>query len=528
MLYVSPIVEALRGRPRLVFWAAALTQALLWLITPALFYASPPGEVPLTLAIGHEWQLGSAYGPPLAYWLGEIAFRLGGLFGVYLLAQVCIVVAFWAVFALGQAIVGLSHAVLAILLMAGIATFAVPSPDFGPSVLALPLTALTLLHAWRAIGERQRGAWLWLGLCLGLLNLTTYFGVILLGLIIVFTAATERGRGAIMSFYPAIGLALVAVIALPHLVGLWGGSDAASTYAPIAETTAGLLRWLGFLGDLAIEHAGLLILMLIAGSFWGDGRAAVPVIERRPVDPFAKQFVYVFALAPAMLATLVGAARGHTVPLGGQAPLVVLSGLAVIVLAGDLIRLQRQAIAGWTWFALLVGPPILSVLSMVLLPVVFATDVAINTPSRDMGRFFTDSFNRRTGKPLAVVVGDGRLGGLVALASADRPSLFIDASPQRAPWVSDADIRDKGAIVVWPLADAAATIPAHLRGRFPGLVPEVPQTFERPIQGRLPLQRVGWAMIRPQAAAPQSAPPPGAAPAEGTPAPAPAAPQPAQ
>jgi len=240
----------------------------------------------------------------------------------------------------------------------------------------------------------------------------------------------------------------------------------------------------------------------------------------------------VFALAPAMLATLVGAARGHTVPLGGQAPLVVLSGLAVIVLAGDLIRLQRQAIAGWTWFALLVGPPILSVLSMVLLPVVFATDVAINTPSRDMGRFFTDSFNRRTGKPLAVVVGDGRLGGLVALASADRPSLFIDASPQRAPWVSDADIRDKGAIVVWPLADAAATIPSHLRARFPGLVPEVPQTFERPIQGRLPLQRVGWAMIRPQAAAPQSAPPPGAAPAEGSApasgaAPAPQAPAPA-
>jgi 4-amino-4-deoxy-L-arabinose transferase-like glycosyltransferase len=511
MLYVSPIVEALRGRPRLVFWAATLTQALLWLITPWLFYASPPGDVPLTLAIGHEWQLGTAYGPPLAYWLGEIAFRLGGLFGVYLLAQVCIVVAFWAVFALGQAIVGLSHAVLAILLMAGIATFAVPSPDFGPSLLALPLTALTLLYAWRAIGETQSRAWLWLGVCLGLLNLATYFGVIPLALIVVFAAATERGRASINSFYPAIGLAIVAAIALPHLVWLWGGSEAAATSAPIPATAVGLMRWLAFLGDLAVEHAGLLVLVLVAGAWWGEQRQAVPVIERQPIDPFAKLFIYVFALAPAVLATLVGAARGHAAPLGGQAPLVVLSALAVIVAAGDLIRLQRQAIAGWTWFALLIGPPILSVLSMVLLPVVFATDVAINTPSRDMGRFFTESFNRRTGKPLAIVVGDARLGGLVAMASPQRPSLFIDASPQRAPWVTDADIRDKGAIVVWSLADAAATIPAHLRARFPDLVPEVPRTFERPIQGRLPLQRVGWGMIRPQ-----GAPPPGAAPASGT------------
>jgi hypothetical protein len=179
----------------------------------------------------------------------------------------------------------------------------------------------------------------------------------------------------------------------------------------------------------------------------------------------------------------------------------VLSGLAVIVAAGDMIRLHRQAVAGWTWFALLVGPPIFSVATMLALPWLLATDVAINAPSREMGRFFTESFNRRTGKPLAVVVGDGRLGGLLALASTQRPSLFIDASPERAPWVSPSDIRDKGAIVVWPLIDASGAPPAHLRAAFPDLVAEVPRAFERPIQGRLPLLRIGWAMIRPQSAA---------------------------
>ena len=98
MHYVSLIVEALRGRPRLVFWTAALTQGALWIVIPSMFYSAPPGDVPLVLAIGHEFLLGSYLGPPLAFWLGEIAFRIAGIFGVYLLAQACIVVTYWAVF----------------------------------------------------------------------------------------------------------------------------------------------------------------------------------------------------------------------------------------------------------------------------------------------------------------------------------------------------------------------------------------------------------------------------------------------
>jgi hypothetical protein len=338
-----------------------------------------------------------------------------------------------------------------------------------------------------------------LGVFLGLLNLTTYFGVILFALIVLFAAATERGRATLASFYPPVAVALVGVIALPHVAWLWSGTNAPIAAAPGPGIAAGAPQWLSLVASLAVAHAGLLILVLIAGALLADRRAAVPVIERQPVDPFAKLFVYVFALAPAALATLAAALRGQADPVGGEAPLVVLSGLAVIVAAGDMIRLHRQAVAGWTWFALLVGPPILSVATMVVLPWLLASDVAINAPAREMGRFFTESFNRRTGKPLALVVGDGRLGGLVALASAQRPSLFIDASPQRAPWVSEADIRERGAIVVWRLTDAAGTPPAHLRARFPELVAEVPRAFERPIQGRLPLLRIGWATIRPVA-----------------------------
>ena len=69
MHYVSLLIEFLRGRPAVVFWTVALTQAALWTFIPALFYSAPPGDLALLLGIGHEFRLGSYLGPPLAFWL---------------------------------------------------------------------------------------------------------------------------------------------------------------------------------------------------------------------------------------------------------------------------------------------------------------------------------------------------------------------------------------------------------------------------------------------------------------------------
>src|SRR5579863_3995178 len=159
MFYVPLYFEAIRSRPVLVFWLATLTQAALWLLVPMLFYAAPPAELAQVLAIGHEFQFDSDVGPPLAFWLAEIAFRIGGLFGVYLLAQGCVITTYWAVFKLGSAIVGRAQAVMAVLLMVGISPFTVPSPDFGPAVLAMALWSLVLLYYWEGVTQGRRQAW---------------------------------------------------------------------------------------------------------------------------------------------------------------------------------------------------------------------------------------------------------------------------------------------------------------------------------------------------------------------------------
>ena len=74
----------------------------------------------------------------------------------------------------------------------------------------------------------------------------------------------------------------------------------------------------------------------------------------------------------------------------------------------------------------------------------------------------------------------------MALGAPSRPSVYFDADPERSPSVTPATIREKGAVVVWLAADTTPTPPPEIKAHFPDLVPEVPQSFVRPVRGRLP------------------------------------------
>jgi len=499
MHYVSLLVEFLRGRPAVVFWTAALTQAALWTLIPTIFYGAPPGDVPLLLAIGREFVLGSYLGPPLAFWLGEVAFRIAGSFGLYALAQACIVLTYWAIFVLGRGIVGTRHAILAILLMVGIAAYAVPSPDFGPAVLAAPLWALGLLFYWRAVGEGRRGYWFLLALDLGLLLLANYVGVILLVIMIVFTAASARGRSAAQRPEPWIAVLLLCIVVFPHVI--WFRSGRSLILEGIDESFAATGRlspalWLIF--ALLLTHLGLALLVALTSGWPRHPRERAPEIDRNPVDPFARTFVFVFALAPALMAVIIAFASGRLGPLGSLAPLVVLSGLAVIVAAGDKILLYRERLVSSAWLGLLVAPPVLVALSIAIFPWAFGSDLKIAQPANAEGRFYADIFQRRTGKPLAYLSGDPRVAPLVALAAPSRPHLYFAWAPERSPWVSLTEMRTQGGILVWPASDNSGTAPETLKVQFPEMVPEVPRSFPRAVQGMLPLIRIGWSMQRPQ------------------------------
>jgi hypothetical protein len=501
MRFTSLIIELIRARPRLVVWLVVLFQAALWLILPMLLYRSPPGDLATVLAYGREYQVGTDLGPPLAFWLADIAFRTAGnhMFGVYLLAQLCGVATFWTLYLLARAVVGGQQAVLAVLLTMTVVAFGWSGGEFGPLVLARPLWALLLLHSWQLIGQGRRNAWFAWSIEAGLLLLTTSAAIGLLLLVAGFALATRRGRRTLMSFDPLFALLVIVVLALPYLIWLIRADTLALPPWPaVADLSGRVQHWAGLLGGLLVAIFGIVILVALNSGWFSRNPEDAPIIYRPPVDPLARDFVYFFAIAPALAGSLIAGVFNLDHVVGGAGIALLLSGLAAIVATGDLVQLRRQRILRSVWALAVIAPALAVIATTFLLPWTGSSEVTTSLPATAIARFFGDSFERRTNQRLQAVTGDAQLASLISL-DAGRPHLLLDTAPERTPWLTMEKFNRTGGVVVWRAPDTSGTPPADIAQRFPGLVPEVPRAFERLVNGRQPLLRIGWAIVRPKA-----------------------------
>ncbi|HMM91891.1 glycosyltransferase family 39 protein [Bradyrhizobium sp.] len=501
MRFTSLVVELIRARPRLVVWIVVLVQAALWLILPMLLYRSPPGDLATVLAFGREYQVGTWLGPPLAFWLADIAFRVAGstMFGVYLLAQVCAVLTFWIYYQLARAIVGSQQAVLAVLLSMTVVAFSSPGVEFGPLVLARPLWALLLLHSWQLIGQNRRNAWFAWSIEAGLLLLTTPAAIGLLLLLAGFAVATERGRRMLTSLDPLYALLVIVVLVLPYLVWLLRAEALSMPPWPaISELGARTVHWGWLLGGLVLAISAILLLVILNSGWFARNAGDAPIIYRPPVDPLARDFVFFFALAPALFGSLIAGVFNLDRIVGGAGVALLMSGLAVVVATGDLVYLRRQRLLRTVWAIAIVAPAVAVIAVTAFLPWTGANEVPTALPAKAIAQFFGDNFERRTNQRLRAVAGDPQLASFIAM-SRGRPHLLLDATPERTPWSSVAKFNETGGVVVWRASDTSGAPPPEIAQRFPGLVPEVPRAFEWLVNGRQPLLRIGWAIVRPKA-----------------------------
>ena len=453
------------------------------------------------LAFGREYQVGTWLGPPLAFWLADIAFRAVGnhMFGVYLLAQACAVVTFWIYYQLARAIIGGQQAVLAVLLSMTVVAFSSPGVEFGPLVLARPLWALLLLHSWQLIGQNRRNAWFAWSIEAGLLLLTTSAAPGLLLLLAGFAVATPRGRRVLTSLDPLYALLVIAVLVLPYLIWLLRADALAMPPWPaISDLGARALQWGELLIGLVLAMSAIVLLAILNSGWFARHAEEAPIIYRPPVDPLARDFVYFFAIAPALLGSFLAGLFNFDRVVGGAGVALLMSGLAVVVATGDLVYLRRQRVLRTVWAAALAAPALVAIATTVLLPWTGTAEVPTSLPAKAIAHFFGDNFERRTNQRLRAVAGDPQLASFIAM-SRGRPHLLLDATPERTPWLSVAKFNQTGGVVVWRASDTSGTPPPEIAQRFPGLVPEVPRAFEWMVNGRQPLLRVGWAIVRPKA-----------------------------
>ena len=261
---------------------------------------------------------------------------------------------------------------------------------------------------------------------MALVLFTTEAGLVLLGALALFTAMTERGRAALGAIDARIVLVLLAFAVCGHIFLL----ERAGTVTPAFER----LRDVRMAGGNTLAWLRLWVFLLwltLAWRGWWCSRAAgrapepdpAPAITREPVPAIAVDLHQsTWRLCLRCSRRLLLRDRRADMPSEARrlcwcypdwrssSPLVTASSCII------------NAFSAWRGLACCWYPRFWCRSRLCLLPWATGTDLRVAQPAAAMGRFFAESFERRTGRPLAVVSGDARIGGACGtrLRQADR------------------------------------------------------------------------------------------------------------
>ncbi|MDJ0931878.1 glycosyltransferase family 39 protein [Breoghania sp.] len=427
-----------------------LMQVAFWSVLPAATSTAPPLDIVEMLAWGEHWQLGYYKHPPLPAWIAQTARMITGepILGPMVASQLLVALTFVFVFLLGKRLLGARNALLGTALSTGVYYFSWPTPELNHNVVQMPIWAACFwLFAVIREDPRKIGPWLGLGLaaCIGIY--AKYSVVLLYAVLGVWILVEPRLRRALLTIGPWAGAVLALLVAAPHLVWLVRTDFMPITYAEARSAAAADSPWrpAGFLLAQLGDHAPMLVPLLFAFLPW---LARAPESEQLSAPSQAVRFLAIMTLAP-VLATAAGAALiGAGLKDMWGAPMFTTSGLFAVALLSR--RLTDTAAR-----RLLAGAAVL----LVVLPVAFAAQVPVafqlvKKPPRDgapmpaIAGSVTAAWRAATGHPLRYVGGSTWLAGLVSAGSIDHPAIVVDRDLAYSPWVTRADLKRDGLLIV--------------------------------------------------------------------------------
>lgn len=467
------LLGLIRHRPGRAVLGLVAAHLALWTLLPAMTFTAAPLDVVEGYLWGHEWQLGYHKHPPLAPWLLEAFLTVfGGDWSAYLLSQTAVVVTFWAVWTLARPMVGAPAAALSVLALDLGFYFTIPTIEFNPNVLQMPLWALASLHFHRllTVGRPRHAALL--GLWMGLLVYTKYSAVILALSFLVVALGTGPGRRALRS--PALygAAALAVAIAAPHLYWIVASDFLPFAYALDQKIAGDLPTRLYFPANfLAAQLAAHAVLGLVAALVWAMNRwrpaAAALAIPVDPVHGFDRRYVLIMTLAPLAISMGLCFAMGIEFLTMWGMPMFTLIGLALLVVAKRPSRLALHEGLATAYLALVLLLPVATALGLALAPGLSGKPNRTMWPAAEHAERVTAEWRRHADRPLAVVAGDIWTAGLVGRYGRDRPSVLIAGDLRRSPWIKPDDLARTGLAIVWRVRGGDTEPPAWVRRDYP-------------------------------------------------------------
>lgn len=453
-----------------LFRAFVATHVAVWTIVPALTQPNAPLDAIEMLYWGHEWQWGYFKHPPLPAWIAEACWLVFGSvdWPLYLASQVCVAACLWAAWQMARDTLPPWPALAAVVVLETSLYFTFTTPEFNNNLPAKAGWALATLGAWRGLVRQDWRWWVGAGAAFGIALLSKYDGLMLLAVILGFLVVHPRARFAWKTPGPWAMLAVTALVVAPHVI--WLLAHDAQTLSYVRDRAASNGQWLDHLKNplwFLLAQLPALIGILALGAT--VVRSGWPLATGPDVRRLQRDYLVAAVLGPPLLTALAAA-------LTGLEPRTMW-GAAMWSHAGVLLFVSFTTVEGERPFRRLLGWCVAAGVLMLAAftgrtvghAVFTGRPARVHFPGRELAAAVEECWQEVTDEPLALIAGEWWAAGNAAFYHPERPDVFPEMRPEWAPWTSDAVLRHKGGVIIWPLGDDDYDdeVEAWLR-RFPG------------------------------------------------------------
>ncbi|HXQ40798.1 MAG TPA: glycosyltransferase family 39 protein [Candidatus Udaeobacter sp.] len=471
---------------------------VVWTLLPILVCSNLQLDLAEDLALGKEWQLGYWKHPPLPWWTADLAYRLlGDVRAVYLLGPLAAIACLYFVWRLARELLEPAAALIAVLALEGLHYFNFSVVKFAHDQMQLPFWALTGWLAYRAIAADRARDWIGAGAALALAFWSKYAALALGFPILLFLVfdpmARPRWRGPGPYLMAAAFLALLA----PNIWWLVHSGFQPLRYVDQRAIVASRwydylwfpVRWTGSQILALLPVVGLLALIVAR-----PGRAG---LARLRSASFEQRYALMLGLGPFLFTTLVAIPLGRLPLAMWGYPLWCFTPLALLAWLKPAPDRRRLALfARWVVVVLLAWPIAYGATELGE-PFLRDRPKATQFPGREMAALITERWHAEIGTALVYVTGTEFEANNMAVYSPDRPHVLVHADPALSPWIDMADLKRRGAVLVWSPASGGIS-PQDLLARFPAAEMQDPLVLPRhTLYPRKPVT-VFYAFLKPQ------------------------------
>jgi 4-amino-4-deoxy-L-arabinose transferase-like glycosyltransferase len=441
--------------------------ALLWIIVPSLVHRAPPIDVVEGYMWGREWVLATYKHPAMPSWFIE-ASRIvtAGAIGwpVYIVSQIFVALTVALVFCLGRDLMDAPRAAAGAISILVVEYISWMSPQLNHNIVQLPFWVGAVWCAWRAVDAADKplvirsnqpkpsNAYLWwiaLGTFAGLGLYAKLTHGLILAIITAWFLFDERARRTLATPGPWVAVAVCVLIAAPLLTWLIQNDFRPLTYASDRGADPAKGSFAVFFPSIFLIALPILLLASATGTFgapWDLPRRA----DGGPhTDPRARRFLWLMTLAPLLVLIVFALVKGAGLRASWTAPMLMLIGTTAIMVRST--HWDHRALMRQTAYAVpvLVLVPLIYAVSMSLPINDRGKPIRIAWPAKAIAERFDRIWAKETGAPLRLVAGEAWISGLVGIPHRDNPSIFTDADPDIAPWVSHDRAKRDGVLVLW-------------------------------------------------------------------------------